>query len=180
MGAKARCSQCKNYFDKDSMLRTGLGGLGGLCSQECFDAYLQKCRDKRSRRKEHREKRFTGGRRLPGTCRDRVRRRDGEQCRWCGTSNELQLHHVFYRSEGGADTPRNLLTLCWECHARAHSNKRKYQRILLLLLYVEYVQDRHITVPAAFQHARQYPADIDLAREFSVEVHEANKRAAAA
>lgn len=180
MGAKARCSQCRDYFNKDDMLRTGLGGLGGICSQECFTAFVEKTRAKRVRRKAHREQKFTGGRRLPGTCRDRVRRRDGGRCRWCGTTDLLQIHHVFYRSEGGADTPRNLLTLCWECHERAHSNKRKYQRILLYVLWLEYERDRHVTVPAAFALSRKSPADIDLAREFSVLVHQENKDAAAA
>lgn len=178
MGAKARCSQCRNYFEKDTMLRTGLGGLGGICSQECFDAYVEKCRAKRVRRREHREKKFSGGRRLPGTCRDRVRRRD-EGCRWCGTTDELQIHHVRYRSQGGADTPRNLLTLCWECHERAHSNKRKYQPVLLLLLYLQYEQERAVTVPAAFRISREHPEWVAAASVFSDEIHEQNKLAAA-
>lgn len=32
----------------------------------------------------------------------------------------LQIHHIVHRSVGGNDTPCNLITLCWRCHAEAH------------------------------------------------------------
>lgn len=181
MGAKARCSQCKQYFMKDEMLQTGLGGLGGICTQECFDAYLQKVRDKRVRRKENREKKHvnTGGRRLPGTCRDRVKRRDSETCRWCGTTDLVQIHHVRYRSEGGPDTPRNLISLCAGCHERAHSNKKKYQPILLLWLWLFYVEENEVTVEAAFRAGAMYPEWVDAARAFSDQVFDENRLAGA-
>lgn len=179
MGSKARCSQCRNYFDKDTMLKTGLGGLGGICSELCLEEYVARYRAKRVRRKENREKKYVnaGGRRLPGTCRDRVKRRDNETCRWCGTTDGVQIHHVRYRSEGGPDTPRNLISLCATCHERAHSNKRKYQPILLVWLWLFYAEENEVTVPAAFRAAALNPDWVDAAREFSDQVFDDNKNA---
>lgn len=177
MGAKARCSNCKEYADKETMIRVGLGGLGGLCSDECFEDWLQKRRNKRERRKVHRERKY-GGRRLPGTCRDRVRRRDHGNCRWCGTNQDLQIHHVRYRSEGGPDTPRNLLTLCAECHAKAHSNKKLYQPVLLTWLWLFYEQEREVTIDAAMRLAAANESWADDARVFSDLVFAENKAAA--
>lgn len=152
MGSKARCSICRNYFLKEDMLRTGLGGLGGVCSEECFQIYIEKYKAKRIRRKEHREKKYANtGRRLPGTCRERVKKRDDGKCRWCGTDQEVQIHHVRYRSEGGPDTPRNLISICAECHALAHSNKKKYQPILLTWLWMFYIEQREMNVQSIFR-----------------------------
>lgn len=147
----ARCSICRNYFPKDRMLHTGLGSLGGVCSEECKTAYVKKYRDKRVRRREHREKKFVPGRRLPGTCRDRVRKRDDGRCRWCGTDQNVQIHHVRYRSQGGPDTPKNLISICADCHELAHSNKRKYQPVLFTWLWLYYELGREVTVPAVFR-----------------------------
>ena len=35
-------------------------------------------------------------------------------------ARRLQIHHIIKRSCGGNDTPCNLITLCWRCHAEAH------------------------------------------------------------
>lgn len=48
--------------------------------------------------------------------------RDGWRCRnpRCKTRNNLHIHHVIYRSEGGDDESWNLITICNECHDRVH------------------------------------------------------------
>jgi len=46
----------------------------------------------------------------------------------------LQVHHVRYLSEGGPSITPNLITLCRVCHARAHSDKKTYQPLLLAYL----------------------------------------------
>lgn len=62
--------------------------------------------------------------------------RDSYRCRVCGDSRlsampgnhsedrvhiDAQVHHIVPRKDGGADTMRNLITLCSECHHRTFS-----------------------------------------------------------
>src|SRR5262245_51463881 len=108
--SKLRCSVCRDYYPREDMLRVGVGALGAICEDECMVLFKEKYRKKRDRRVVNRQRRY--GRRLPGACRDRVRRRDNARCRWCGAVDELNIHHVRYRSEGGPDNQRNLMTLC--------------------------------------------------------------------
>ncbi len=58
-----------------------------------------------------------------------------ERCVFCYTTNNLHYHHIYYRSERKdlIDEPSNGIMLCEECHRLVHSNKRKYQPILLEL-----------------------------------------------
>ncbi len=55
------------------------------------------------------------------------------KCVFCYTTNNLHYHHIYYRSERKdlIDEPSNGIMLCEECHRLVHSNKRKYQPILL-------------------------------------------------
>lgn len=46
--------------------------------------------------------------------------RDGGRCTMCGAEWPLEVHHVLPRHLGGADSPRNLRTLCRRCHDMAH------------------------------------------------------------
>ena len=43
-----------------------------------------------------------------------------DTCAACGSTINLQYHHLIPRSLGGADDETNLITLCGECHAKAH------------------------------------------------------------
>lgn len=50
--------------------------------------------------------------------------RDGYQCQKCKTKKgKLHTHHIIFRSNGGTDTPDNLITLCEECHEKLHKGK---------------------------------------------------------
>lgn len=66
--------------------------------------------------------------------------RDRKRCRYCGVDSKrsafgLHLHHVIYRSEAGCThTAGNLITLCNACHNEVHSDKDRYQRILLAMI----------------------------------------------
>jgi 5-methylcytosine-specific restriction endonuclease McrA len=42
--------------------------------------------------------------------------RDGHRCRKCGSSSDLEAHHIKERVYGGADVLDNLITLCSRCH----------------------------------------------------------------
>ena len=66
--------------------------------------------------------------------------RDNYRCRLCGNDNiyELNLHHIYYRSQRRdlIDEPDNCIMLCGnfsknKCHMKVHSNKKKYQPLLL-------------------------------------------------
>ena len=41
--------------------------------------------------------------------------------------DELEVHHIILRSEGGSDHPLNLMTLCKRCHhGRVHGGAQVY------------------------------------------------------
>ena len=68
---------------------------------------------------------------------DEVYKRDNECCRFplCGKKN-IELHHIYYRSERKdlIDEPSNCIMLCSEHHKLVHSNKKKYQPMLLEIM----------------------------------------------
>jgi 5-methylcytosine-specific restriction endonuclease McrA len=37
-----------------------------------------------------------------------------------GSMQNLQVHHLKFRSQSGGDVEQNLITQCTECHARRH------------------------------------------------------------
>ena len=58
-----------------------------------------------------------------------IRARDGNQCQAChvpvfvAATNPLQraqVHHIKFRSQGGPNDKKNLITVCAECHAKIH------------------------------------------------------------
>ena len=64
---------------------------------------------------------------------DKVIERDDYKCILCGTSLNLQLHHIIYRSEDKSkiNDENNLIMLCAEHHRLVHSNKHYWQPKLL-------------------------------------------------
>jgi len=54
------------------------------------------------------------------TLRERVLRRDGWRCQRCGSSEDLQVHHMQPRSLLGGDVEENLITVCSGCHREIH------------------------------------------------------------
>ncbi len=46
----------------------------------------------------------------------------GYFCRGCGTHNELQVHHLVYRSDLTKTTLKELLVLCDPCHEIVHKD----------------------------------------------------------
>lgn len=65
-----------------------------------------------------------------------VYKRDKGKCRLCGITQNIQAHHILYRSERKdlINEPTNMIMLCIKCHQLVHSNKKKYQPILLKLI----------------------------------------------
>ena len=49
-----------------------------------------------------------------------VLERDRWRCQVCGSMQQLQVHHLKFRSHSGGDVEQNLITLCTECHEQVH------------------------------------------------------------
>ena len=64
---------------------------------------------------------------------EEVFNRDKGLCALCSSSFSLQYHHILYRSERKdlINEPNNGIMLCLNCHNLVHSNKKKYQPLLL-------------------------------------------------
>jgi 5-methylcytosine-specific restriction protein A len=52
--------------------------------------------------------------------RQQILDRDGWRCQICGAMSNLEVHHREFRSHSGPDEEENLITLCVNCHQRAH------------------------------------------------------------
>ena len=59
------------------------------------------------------------------TVRAAVLERDGHQCSQCGTGENLTLHHIKPRKDGGKNVADNLITLCRRCHDAEHGNTKE-------------------------------------------------------
>ena len=63
--------------------------------------------------------------------REYVLERDNHECQICCKKEgykrkngiRLETHHIVYRSRGGSDDPRNLITVCPVCHPKIHAGK---------------------------------------------------------
>ena len=54
----------------------------------------------------------------------RILERDNWRCQFCGTMQNLQVHHLHFRSRAGDDKEENLIALCDQCHSRLHGLNR--------------------------------------------------------
>ena len=50
--------------------------------------------------------------------RNRIYKRDGYECVYCGSHRDLTLDHVIPKSRGGANTWTNLVTSCQKCNLK--------------------------------------------------------------
>lgn len=139
--SRVRCVSCRAYVPRDGVYYRSR--TSNVCTEVCFREYYEKQRVKSAERKPAKRKNTS---RLDPDLRQIVRRRDGGSCRWCGKTGE-QLHHIVYRSQQGLDEASNLILLCQEHHMMAHSNKRRWQPVLLGLIWRGYVEGVWLTVP---------------------------------
>ncbi len=49
-----------------------------------------------------------------------ILKRDGWRCQGCGSSRNLEVHYLQFRSHSGDDAEDNLITLCNDCHTSKH------------------------------------------------------------
>lgn len=113
---KVECKLCRKMVPKDEAFRTA---LQSFCSKDHYIDYKNKPKAS-SKPKNNWDK-----------IRLEVIALDGGRCRLCGSATSLHVHHIVYRSEKKDDSLSNLITLCSEHHDLVHSNKAKYQPILL-------------------------------------------------
>lgn len=62
----------------------------------------------------------------------RRHRRREPQCRLCGSTQGLDVHHIVPIMSGGTNERWNLMTLCVACHNRAESVAREYMPPVLI------------------------------------------------
>lgn len=55
-------------------------------------------------------------RKIPYDVAQEVKERDAFQCQWCETEDQLTIHHILERKNGGDEDINNLITLCAPCH----------------------------------------------------------------
>ncbi len=55
-----------------------------------------------------------------------VLERDGWRCQMCGSTQNLEVHHIQFRSHSGCDVEQNLITLCAMCHSANHNQRKHY------------------------------------------------------
>lgn len=54
------------------------------------------------------------------------------KCVLCGTTQNLELHHIKGRGKDLTDNPQNCVMLCQNCHHNVvHKNQKKYRSLLL-------------------------------------------------
>jgi len=75
------------------------------------DYYWRKIPESRRRSNYRRED-------CPQKIKDRVKQRDGENCRNCGTNSNLEVHHIVPVKVNGEHKMGNLATLCRKCHEK--------------------------------------------------------------
>lgn len=134
------CPNCKNEFQCETSKPNKK-----FCSGTCRDMYYKKYSSKKSResnqiietlRKQIEIKvneiinksksngdtynnttldyRLLGD--IPLEIRNIVLERDHNKCQICNSRNNLHIHHIVKRRNGGSHDPDNLITLCASCH----------------------------------------------------------------
>jgi len=55
---------------------------------------------------------------------------DNHRCRYCGSYDSIETHHVIYRSRGGDESKENKITLCHICHMAIHAHTLSIVKVL--------------------------------------------------
>ena len=57
-------------------------------------------------------------------------KRDNHRCVKCGSTENITIHHKLRKGKGGDDSEKNLMTLCYKCHAEEHKNEPIYNAMI--------------------------------------------------
>jgi len=142
--AKVRCGFCKTFIPKEGSVPYG---LSHFCDTDCLTNKRFEIKTPKKSIKKNVKKKTKQNKSLSDETRQEVLRRDGYKCRFCGTQEDLCIHHVVYKSDPKnkpwQDQRSNLLVLCNQiCHLKkVHGNKKKYQRLCLQIIWLAEVLD---------------------------------------
>ncbi|AET72509.1 HNH endonuclease [Synechococcus phage S-CBP42] len=63
--------------------------------------------------------------------REQIKARDGYQCVYCGSTDNLTIDHIRPRSKGGPTTDTNCVTACRSCnHAKGSMDLADFQLMI--------------------------------------------------
>ncbi len=79
---------------------------------------------------EKKRKKKKKAKKLQKKDRETIIERDGGRCVKCGCGDDLHIHHIIHRENGGTNNPDNLITLCAACHAEEHKGEAVYKIML--------------------------------------------------
>jgi len=79
------------------------------------------------------------------TWRQKVLWRDNYKCQYCGATENLQVHHIIYKSKGGSNSISNGITLCKTCHSNLHKG-----------LFSLTIKPKQFKYPAYLQQGKWY------------------------
>lgn len=63
-------------------------------------------------------------------------------CAICGISNYIEMHHIRYGACGRKTYMGNVIPLCSDHHKQMHTNKRKYQPMLIDMINKKMESDK--------------------------------------
>lgn len=72
--------------------------------------------------------------------------RDNHTCQDCGSTVNLEIHHILPISQGGKNTLDNLKTLCHNCHKNNYKN-------------IHYPKDKSKIIPYELREKNRYGID---------------------
>ena len=99
--------------------------------------------------------------------RNRVLERDKWHCQDCGSSKDLQAHHLIKRSKLGPDSLDNLITLCSSCHPKRHHDAVTWDRHRTIQVHHWHGQSGTSKLVTSAKSGRRLHYRPSLARSFS-------------
>lgn len=137
------CFQCgKPIYRRPTEISRSISGKV-FCSQECYGNYCRKPNICKVCGKEYLGRNKVCSRKCSNSNRSGIKYKTGRradrakhssqirlrliedrgcccQCCGCSNTNILESHHILEKSNGGTDSPDNLLLLCPNCHTTIH------------------------------------------------------------
>jgi len=52
-----------------------------------------------------------------------IREKEGKKCYFCGSTYDLEEHHIIARKDGGNNRKSNIMLLCVSCHKKIHGKR---------------------------------------------------------